>query len=440
MYSVSSHEDPAPGISAPACPDEISEHDRTVLRSLGERLAAIAALPVQKNTAAMWRELNGLRPVRPMVWIDEVPWHEMDYDGRLRLQATSAWSRYHESELRRLIYHWEHMPCDMVVEPVVYSPLVVYNSGFGIDEDVDVVATDRANSVVSRHFNVQIAGEEDLEKIKNPVVTHDVRASEQSFQLLRHVFGDLLDVQKRGVNGFCFWCAPWDELVRWWGITELLTDLYDRPELVHKAIDRLTSAYLRMLDQFEEQNLLTLNNGYHRVGSGGLGYTEELPRPGYDPARVRAEDLWGSSTAQIFSDVSPRMHWEFALQYEVRWMSRFGLSYYGCCDPLHRKMAILANVPNLRKVSMSPWINVDEAVANVGDHYVFSYKPSPAIFADDVWRPTEAREQLESVLAKARAHGCHVEVIMKDISTARYEPHRIWEWSRIASEVAAACQ
>jgi len=31
---------------------------------------------------------------------------------------------------------------------------------------------------------------------------------------------------------------------------------------------------------------------------------------------------------------------------------------------------------------------------------------------------------------------CHVELIMKDISTVRYHPQRLWEWSRIAMEVA----
>jgi len=122
-------------------------------------------------------------------------------------------------------------------------------------------------------------------------------------------------------------------------------DLHDRPELVHKAIDKLVNAYLSVLDQFEEQNLLTLNNAFHRVGSGGLGYTDELPQPDYDPAHVRAKDLWGSGAAQIFSDVSPRMHWEFSLQYELRWMSRFGLTYYGCCDPCTGRWAFSRKSP-----------------------------------------------------------------------------------------------
>ncbi|HMK96223.1 MAG TPA: hypothetical protein VK425_01690 [Acidimicrobiales bacterium] len=410
--------------------------DKKVLRGLGERVAAVAALPVQEQTAANWRALNGLRAVKPLVWIDEVPWHEMNVDGELDLRTTSEWARYHETELRRLIYQWEHMPADMVVENAVYSPLVVRNSAFGIDEDVDVAITDVASSVVSRHFKVQIHDEDDLEKIKVPVVMHDPSASAEQFALLADIMDGVVEVKARGANGFCFWFAPWDEMVRWWGPTELLKDLVDRPELVHKAIRKLVSAYLAMLDQFEEQDLLRLNNTYYRIGSGGLGYTDELPGPGFDPAHVRASDLWGSAAAQIFGSTSPRMHWEFAMQYEIEWMSRFGLNYYGCCDPLHRKLGVLERIPNLRKVSMNFMVDVDQAVQGVGGRYVFSYKPNPAIFAEDNWDLDQGRHELQTVLSKAKAQGCVVEVIMKDISTVRYQPQRLWEWAAMATDAA----
>ncbi|HTV11657.1 MAG TPA: hypothetical protein VME20_07325 [Acidimicrobiales bacterium] len=427
--------DPARRSSGARAIEGVGDADKKILRGLGERLAVIADLPVQEETATNWRALNGLRPVKPMVWIDEVPWHEMDVDGELRLHTTSEWARSHESELRQLIYQWEHMPADMVIEPAVYSPLVVHNTAFGITEDVDVAVTDAASSIVSRHFHVQIHDEDDLEKIKVPVVTHDVAGSTERRALLAETMDGVIEVKTRGANGFCFWFAPWDEMVRWWGPTELLRDLVDRPELVHKAIGKLVSAYLSMLDQFEDQDLLRLNNTYYRIGSGGLGYTDELPGAGFDPAHVQARDLWGSAAAQIFGSTSPRMHWEFAMQYEVAWMSRFGLNYYGCCDPLHRKLSILERIPNLRKVSMNFMVDMDQATEGVGGRWVFSYKPNPAIFADDCWDIERGRQELETVLAKARSQGCFVEVIMKDISTVRYQPQRLWEWAAMASEV-----
>jgi hypothetical protein len=127
------------------------------------------------------------------------------------------------------------------------------------------------------------------------------------------------------------------------------------------------------------------------------------------------------------------MHEEFALQYERRWLQRFGLNYYGCCEPLDLKVDMLKSVSNLRKISMSPRADVDRATKNVGDHYVFSYKPNPAILAKDTWNPDQARRDLQEVLEKTR--GCIVEVILKDISTVRYEPRRLWEWADMAAEV-----
>ena len=63
-----------------------------------------------------------------------------------------------------------------------------------------------------------------------------------------------------------------------------------------------------------------------------------------------------------------------------------------------------------------------------------SYKPNPAVFAYDVWHPNQARRELRELLERGR--GCHVEIIMKDISTVRYDPKRLWEWSEIAMEMA----
>jgi hypothetical protein len=31
--------------------------------------------------------------------------------------------------------------------------------------------------------------------------------------------------------------------------------------------------------------------------------------------------------------------------------------------------------------------------------------------------------------------GCHVELILKDISTVRYQPQQLWEWARVDKEM-----
>lgn len=409
----------------------IPEKDKTILRRLAEKVAKIAALPIQTEKAEMWRRLNGLERVKPMIWVNEIPWHEMDVNDELKIQTSDPFCRGLEGQLRRIIYQWEHMRGDMVVEEKIYSSLAIRDTGLGIGEDVDIVKTDERSGIVSRTFHPQIQEEKDIEKIKMPEITHDVEASEHNYQRVVDIFDDIIPVEKRGVPGR--WFAPWDELIRWWGVQEAMMDLVLRPELVHKAVDRLVSAHLHRLDQWEELNLLSLNSSNVRIGSGGFGYSDELPPNDFNPAYVRAIDIWGCATAQIFSEVSPEMHEEFALQYERRWLERFGLTYYGCCEPLDIKMQMLKSVPNLRKVSMSTWINIDRAVEEVGDSYVFSYKPNPDIFARDVWNPELARKNLQEVLEKTQ--DCVVEIIMKDISTVCYEPQRLWEWVSIAEEM-----
>lgn len=414
----------------------LSQHDRDVLRRLAGQLAEIAALPIHQETATLWRQLNDLEPVRPLVWINEIPWHEMNVDDELTLQTRDPWAQQIETRLRRALYQWRHMPGDMIVDDYIGCPKIVHNTGVGLSEDVDIVRTDAASNVVSRHFHRQIVEPEDIEKIQMPEVTYDAEATEANAERMDAVFGDILPVKIVGIKGS--WFAPWDELIRWWGVEPAMIDLIERPDMVNAAMERLVDAYLCQLDQWEALDLLSRNDDNTRVGSGGYGYTAELPgddvAPAPGDADLRAHNLWGSAAAQIFSDVSPRMHWEFALRHEMRWLQRWGLTYYGCCEPLDRKIDMLRRIPNLRKISMSPWVDVERAAREIGTDYVFSRKPNPAILAEDAWRPEQARKDLRTTLERAR--GCCIEIIMKDISTVRYEPQRLWAWETMAMELA----
>jgi hypothetical protein len=139
--------------------------------------------------------------------------------------------------------------------------------------------------------------------------------------------------------------------------------------------------------------------------------------------------------AQMFSTVSPRMFKEFEVDYIKRLCERFGLVYYGCCDPLDGKMNEVRLLPNVRKVSMSPWVNQERGAAEIGSQYVFSRKPSPALLAWDAFHPENIREDLMATRAVCDRHGCPLEFILKDISTVRYEPERLFKWAEVAMQV-----
>jgi hypothetical protein len=407
----------------------LAASEKEILRRLGSDIAFIASLPVHKEKAILWQKMNDLKQERPMVWVNEIPWHEMNVDDELTLLTEHPWARDLEQRLRRMIYQWKHLPCDMVVSDYLECPIVYHTTDFGIVEDVDTVFTDVKNEIYSRHFNIQIKEPEDLEKIKLPTITYLEKATRYSLDTMNDIFSGIIPVKKTGQTHI--WYTPWDFLIRWWGIEEAMIDLYMRPEMVHAAYEKMVDAWMHELDQFEAQNLLSLDCNNTRIGSGGYGYTSCLPGPDFSGDHVRPINMWGCSNAQIFSSVSPEMHWEFALEHDLRWLKRFGLIYYGCCEPLDLKAEILSRIPNLRKVSISPWANTKKAVEGFGDKYILSRKPSPSIFIG--WDANEARKQL--VDFKDAAEGCNIEFIMKDISTVQYKPQKLWEWAEIAMSV-----
>ena len=83
---------------------------------------------------------------------------------------------------------------------------------------------------------------------------------------------------------------------------------------------------------------------------------------------------------------------------------------------------------------MDSSLGVKRGAEELGRDYVFSHKPNPAIVAEHGWNPDLARRRFREVLEITR--GCVVEIILKDISTVRYEPQRLWDWTRLAMEAA----
>lgn len=398
--------------------NEIPQNDKKVLRDLGRKVFEIATSSVNEEYIELQKCINRLEFVKPIVYIYEIPWHEVDVYGELKLKTRHPLCRRYEERLRRIIYKWNHglgAPIDDPrftypgLEPAIIQLLQDYvnDSGYGLKVDEDIVKTDDRNPVVSHRFHVQIKSEEDIEKIKIPKITFDSERAERDFHILCDIFDGILPVERRGVSSF--WFAPWDELVQWTGVKEVLIDMFRRPGYVHKLVERMVNVWLHRLEQYMKLGLLK-----------------------DDPMK-----LWGVETAQVFAAASPSMHEEFALKHERPWYEKWGYNYYGCCEPLHHKVDILKrNIPRLRKISISPFADFNQAAKNIHDEFVIAWKPSPAVFAAPVWDPEAVRRDMEEKLRIVREHNCIIEIHMKDISTVNYQPQRLWEWAQIAFKAA----
>jgi hypothetical protein len=317
----------------------------------------------------------------------------------------------------------------MVVEPFVRVPKAVGNTGFGVGAREDIAVTDPTNSVVGHRFINQFRTDEDLERIRAPQLTHDAVETERRLAVADELLGGLLEPRAEGLDPYL---SLWDPIATWMSVEGALWGLADRPEYMHALVGRVADGYAAMLDQAEEQGLLCApQSTIHCTG----GYTDELPAEGFDPQRPRTKDVWGCGLAQMFSTVSPAHFREFEVEYVSPLFERFGLVYYGCCDPLDRKMAEVRMIPNVRKVSMSAWVDEERGASELDGEYVYSRKPSPAVLATDRFDAEHARADLVATREVCRRHGCPLEIILKDISTVRYDPQRLSEWATIAMQV-----
>lgn len=410
---------------------KISKKDLTVLKTLAKQVAEIAALPVQRQTAELWRRLNRLERVRPMILLQNSTWHETN--NEIQLTCEEGWPRWKEWEMRAGLYQWDNVRDDSVYDGVTYAPIVIRNTGWGISGDV----TRPDHEFGASRYNPVLRGDEDPEvTIKLPTITVDREATDRVYQETCEIWDGIMPVKQRGVTSS--WFAIMDQFIQWRGIDNAFLDLVDRPTWVHAWLNRMTEWYLEEWSQYEKLNVLSLNNGdcgAMGIGPGGLGITEQLPQKDFDGTRVRNRDMWGHATTQIFAEVSPAMHDEFALTYESRFLSRFGLASYGCCEPLHLKADLIRKrISNLRRISMSPWANVAIGAAALKNEVIFSYKPNPAILGMETFDVNEARRQLRDVFEKTR--GCVIEVLMKDLHTVHKQPKRMGEWVRMARELA----
>jgi hypothetical protein len=410
----------------------IQAKDTTVIRELASHAAEIAALPVQEEKRELWRKLNSLRPSRPMVMIDQVCWNEMDVDGELALCCQDPEMRAYEERLRRMLFQWKHFPVDMVVEPFIDVPMAVRNTGWGINVEEETSITDPTNEVVGHKFHNQLQNDEDLARMHAPVISHDAPETARRMSVAHELFNGLLSVRAAGLDPYL---SIWDPISQWMGVEGALYALMDRPDFMHALAARMTDGYLGMLDQLEAQGLLCRPQSLiHCTGA----WTTDLPAAGYDEKKPRTRDVWMFGLAQMFSTVSPDMFREYEVAYSSKICERFGLVYYGCCDPLDRKMSQVRMIPGVRKVSMSPWADQDRGAAEIGRQYVFSRKPSPAHLAMTTFDPAFIRSDLTTTRKACERNGCPLEYILKDISTVRYEPARLFQWAKVAMEVAQA--
>lgn len=410
-------------VGATAAPEPLSAEDTRYLRELAKQVRAVGEKPIQEKRRALWYAHNALEKTRPLFilypedgWIDLIPAES------LRLQSP-FWRNY-EWYLRHLLYRDAYIADDFIIEPVIHSPVDFgfENGAFGLSPAGRRQCADTGawvNEPMLRSYD-------QLPDLKFQEFFVNETSTQKRYDALREVFDGYLPVEQNLTSMFLINQPGTAALLR--GIEQLMLDMYDEPENVHALMRFLTDNQLHIFRQMEASGYLTDNNGNHYVASGGTGHRRQAVT---DPTHVRLSDLWGFGVAQEFSEISPAMHQEFGVQYQNEVMALFGANSYGCCEPYTHKFDILKSIPNLRRVSVSPWCDIDKAREKLGRDVIFSWKPNPAVLLFS--------EDMESVRAYLRrtietCDECALEILLKDIIHLRGMQDKIPQIATIITE------
>ena len=101
---------------------------------------------------------------------------------------------------------------------------------------------------------------------------------------------------------------------------------------------------------------------------------------------------------------------------------------------MNNRWHILSRLPNLARVSVSPWADEDFMAAACGRHCVYSRKPNPTQVSTGRFDEAAIRADLRRTLDATGRHGCRTEIIMKDVHTLHDEPNRLARWVELARQ------
>jgi len=392
----------------------INEKDKNILRKYATRVAELANRNIESEKRKLWYCLNSLKPSKPLVFCDpEGGWNEIIREDMLECKGELA--KRWEIVLRKEIFWGEYLKDDKVIEGYFEISHIFNESNWGLEAIRH--GGDNGGSYV---WDAPLKAYRDIEKLKYPEITVDYKKTIELYELAKDTFLDLLEVKIRDVWWWSLGMTDILLLLR--GMENVMIDMSDNPSFIHEIMSFISNGIMNKINFLERNGLLSLNKEAY-VGSGGFGYTDELPKDNYRIENVRTIDMWGFSESQESVGISPKMFNEFIFKYQLPILKLFGLNCYGCCEPLDNKLDIIKKIPNLRRVSVSPWSDKKKMADNLGNKYVYSMKLIPTNINILLDNEEAVRTKIKNLLIITK--DCPVEIILKDILTINQNPEKL---------------
>ena len=274
--------------------------DKKIVRELAAKYYNIAASGANLEKARLFRAVNDRRMIRPVVLIDEIPWFELNIDGCLDCFCEDPQLRGLESHFRYWLARHKYFGCDLYLNPVYLITKHARFTGLGVSSEEKIIKTNDKNYIVAHKYFDKLKTEEDLEKLQFEKVSCDEAGTKKHFEFAADVIGDIIPVKITGLSSdYGLGHGLWDTVSVLRGVENLLTDLAERPDFMHKTARKLTDILIDKLRQIEDLGLLGVEQAYIHCTPA---LTDDLERPA-DFDNIKLNNLWGRAVAQIFGAV-----------------------------------------------------------------------------------------------------------------------------------------
>lgn len=413
----------------------IAAKDRNTIRELAKKWMELASQPVMNERKKLWKAVHDLKSERPVILVETSPIE--GYVSPAELRCSDTFLRAVEKNMVDNVRHAEEVGDDIVFEPYYRIGWQLDISDFGVPVEMKPATTAQGDQSLGYSFNFPIKKPEDIKKLKKRTFAVDREKTMKSKEMLEDLMGDMLPVKVANYDPFAgelgnnewtgmfFFGLTW-QVYRFIGNDGLLYWLYDAPDTIHWLMEFMYDDRVELFEFLEREKLIEVNTDSQMAGPRSYGYVSDLPPPDYE-GEVTLKHLWGWAESQEATIISPKMYKEFVLPYLAQLSSRFGLVYYGCCEPVDDRLELIMEaIPNLRSVSVSGWADFEKVGEMLGKKYVYSRKPTPSYMsgAQPDWELME--EDMKKTYAATK--DCNVEILVRDLYTIEGDRPRLRKW------------
>ena len=412
--------------------------DQEIVSPLVERILELSGRPEEEAKKELWARHNAFQPTEKIpvsLTFENIP--DLQWDmmfGRDHLRCQGEVARYIEFYLKKRIWIAESVPDDHVVWKAISIPAVYtrHHQNWGVDLAWRSTGTPLSSKSIVAPFQKEI----ELSKLRGPQT--EVNESETSARLSEalELVGGRLAVH---ANYETLGESPYEFAVRMRGLQQILFDVYDCPDQVHRMMEFITQSIIADDMRRERHGWINCpvdpSGRYQMVPTYRQIATYLLPDFCSRSPQVRDERAYVS--AQSASGLGPTMYEEFVHQYNCRISELYPTKtvYYHGCECLDQKLDIIATLPNLGRHHVSAWSSVALAAKKYQGSVILEVTSHPNLIATGATRQEMKKEMAVRV---REAAGHPIDLSITDVYNLGGDPGLLRTWAEAAQDVASA--